>query len=170
VFYAKSNSDIVLNSREILFYSGVTILPCAMAVTTVYCTQALGYANKTILPYVVGGIVRLVINFILIPNSKVNILGALVSNFIGFFVIVISNLIIIHKKTNTKFQLFNILFKPVFVGVITYFLMIFVKNKFFENSVNISCLVILTIILISFYAILLLTFGIVSANDLKRLK
>ncbi|MCM1284589.1 MAG: polysaccharide biosynthesis C-terminal domain-containing protein [Acetobacter sp.] len=170
LFYSKNNADIVMNAERFLFYSGVTILPCCFAVTSVYCTQALGFAKQTIVPFAIGAGVKVALNFLLVSNSEINILGTCVSNFFGFLVIIIANMITIHKKTNTKFDLKSLIIKPVFVGILTYFAVDYVKTSLFLDIGKFYLLVILLIILAVFYSILLMIFKIISIGEIKLLK
>lgn len=170
LFYAKSNADIVMNAERFLFYSGITILPCCFAVTSVYCTQALGFAKQTVVPFVIGAGVKVALNFLLVSDSEINILGTCVSNFFGFLVIIVANMITIHTKTNTKFDLKNLFFKPVIAGILTYFAVDYVKISISPDIGKIPLLAILLIILAVFYSILLMVFKIISVSELKRSK
>ena len=134
IFYYSSNPDIVENGSNILFYMGVTILPCALATTTVYSTQALGFAKSTIPAFAVSCVLRVVINYLLIPNSDINILGTAVSNFAGFFVIVIMNVVTIRKKTKAKISYINVFVKPILCAFLSYFVITYIKM---HTSMNI---------------------------------
>lgn len=133
VFYLNSNADIVDNGSKILEYMGILILPCSVATTTVYVCNALGLAKNTIMPFIISMLSRVVLNFILVTNSDINILGSAVSNFVGFLVIVALNLITIHKKTNAKISIIKAFFAPVLCGTLTYFIMNYAK-KYVEFS------------------------------------
>lgn len=170
LFYSNNNPDIVLNSNKLLFYFGVSILPSCLAITTVSCAQSLGFAKNTILPFAIGAIVRVIINFMLVTNSDINILASCVSNFVGYFIIVIANIITITRKTKVKIQLKNVIIKPVTAGILTYFATQFIKEKLsFVLEENI-CLVIMLIIFVIFYTISLITFRLISINDFTHLK
>ncbi|MCH5314416.1 MAG: polysaccharide biosynthesis protein [Eubacterium sp.] len=170
LFYSNNNPDIVLNSNKLLFYFGVSILPSCLAITTVSCAQSLGFAKNTILPFAIGAIVRVIINFMLVTNSDINILASCVSNFVGYFIIVIANIITITRKTKVKIQLKSVIIKPVTAGILTYFATQFIKEKLsFVLDKNI-CLVIMLIIFVVFYTISLITFRLISINDFTHLK
>lgn len=169
IFYANSNPDIVINADKLLFLFGVTSLPCAAASTSVFCAQSLGFAKDTIPAFIVSCIVRTVLNFLLIPNSNINILATAVSNFVGFSIIFIWNLIIICRKTNAKLNLFSILVKPVFCAAVSYFITNYVRNSFFSSSFRVSIFIqCIAICLLSLAVTLLLTKSI-SLKEIKRL-
>ncbi len=128
IFYLDSHSDIVENGSKILSLMGMTILPCALATTTVYSTQALGFAKSTIPCFAISCAVRLIINYFFVSNEKYNIIGAVISNFVGFLIIVIMNIVTIRKKTNAKINLFEVFAKPVFCGIVTYFSASYIKG------------------------------------------
>lgn len=98
IFYAASNEDIVKNGGELLFYMGISVLPCAVATTTVYTVQALGFAKSAIPAFIVSGVLRVMLNFAIITDDSINIKGAVISNCAGFAVIVIMNFVTIRKK------------------------------------------------------------------------
>ena len=169
-FYANNNPDIVTNSNELLFYFGISILPCCLAITTVCCAQSLGFAKNTILPFAVGAVVRVILNFLFVTNSDVNILGSCESNSIGYLIIVAANIITISRKTKVKIKLSAIVIKPVIAGVVTYFAVAFVKSRLSSYLQGNIYLVISLIIFALFYTILLITFRLVSIKEFSHLK
>lgn len=153
IFYYSSNPDIVENGSRMLFYMGVTVLPCALATTTVYSTQALGFAKSTIPAFVVSCVLRVAVNYLLIPNSDINIMGAAFSNFIGFSVIVIMNIITVRRKTKAKISYINVFVKPVLCAILSYFVITYIKM---HTSMNIYESIILMLLCASIYFIMLL--------------
>lgn len=170
LFYLKNNPDIVANATQLLFLFGVTSLPCAAASTSVFCTQSLGFAKHTIAPFAVSAVVRVILNFILITNNDINILGTAISNFAGFLIILIWNMITICKKTNAKLNIAQIFIKPVLCGILSYFVTDYIKVSFFtdgfEFSVFVQCVL---VCLLSLVLLLFLTKSI-SLKEIKSLK
>ena len=155
VFYLNSNADIVENGSKILFYMGISILPCALATTTVYSVQALGFAKSTIPAFAVSCALRLIVNGIFIPQAQINIVAAALSNCVGFFVIVVMNIVTIRKKTRAKISYSNIFVKPVLCGIIAYFVGDFVKNKFTLSLIQ--CIALMCFCLILYFVSLIIT-------------
>lgn len=153
IFYYSSNPDIVENGSRMLFYMGVTVLPCALATTTVYSTQALGFAKSTIPAFAVSCVLRVAVNYLLIPNSDINIMGAAFSNFIGFSVIVIMNIITVRRKTKAKISYINVFVKPVLCAILSYFVITYIKM---HTSMNIYESIILMLLCAGIYFIMLL--------------
>ena len=80
LFYGNSNGDIAKFGSDILFYLAVTVLPCCLASSCVFCAQSLGLSKKTILPFAVSGGIRVITNIILIPKMTINISAVSISN------------------------------------------------------------------------------------------
>lgn len=133
IFYGGSNSDIAANGGKILFCMGVTVLPCALATTTVYSVQALGLAKSTIPAFLISGAARVILNYIFITDDSINIYGAVLSNCVGFLIIVIANIITIRKKTNASLSYINIFIKPLACGAVVYFIGDYIKSRGAES-------------------------------------
>ncbi len=170
VFYLKNNPDIVVNATQLLFWFGVTSLPCAAASTSVFCTQSLGFAKQTIAPFAVSALVRVGLNFLLITNSNINILATAISNFAGFFIILVWNMITISKKTNAKFNIFQIFLKPVLCGIVTYFATDYIKLSFYGEAFRLSVFVQCILICLLLFAFLLIITKSISLKEIKSLK
>lgn len=155
IFYYSSNYDIVQNGSRILFLMGAMVLPCALATTTVYCTQALGFAKSTIPAFIVSCVIRFVLNYFLITDMRLNITGAVISNFVGFAVIVLMNIATIRKKTRAKISVSDVFAKPVFCGAFTYFVISFIKSKTNLSLLGICALIIFCVII--YFIMLLIT-------------
>ncbi|MGN1124494.1 MAG: polysaccharide biosynthesis C-terminal domain-containing protein [Eubacterium sp.] len=170
LFYSASNSDIVSGASNMLFLFGVTVMPCCIASTSVFCAQSLGFSKQTIAPLCASAALRVVINYFLISDVRINILGAAVSNFFGFLVITIWNMIIIKKKTKARFSMTDIFIKPIICCVLTYFLTYAVRDSLFSGmsqwlSFGLSLSVF--VITISF---LMFAFKCISIGELKQIK
>lgn len=164
IFYGNSNADIVDNGSQLLKAMGIFVLPCSLATVTVYSTQALGFAKSTIPAFVISCAVRLAVNFVLIPDTKYNVMGAAISNFAGFLIVVVMNLITIFKKTNARISYFNIFIKPVFCGIVTYAAVNYIKAN---ASLTFGSLIALLAACPVIYLILLLITKTISLNPKK---
>lgn len=170
IFYGASNEDIVSNAGKLLFFFGVTSLPSAAASTSVFCTQALGYAKQTILPFFVSAIVRVAMNFILIPNESINILGTAFSGFVGFLIILVWNIVTICRKTNARLNLFEIFVKPVICASLTYFVTYCIRESVSSYVTGVSVFILSCIICLLSYFTLLFLFNSISFREIKSIK
>ncbi|MDD6620398.1 MAG: oligosaccharide flippase family protein [Eubacteriales bacterium] len=170
LFYGSNNADIVDGGEGLLFLFGVTMMPCCIASTAVFCVQSLGYSKQTIAPFAVSSVVRALINYFAVGNVEINILGTAYSNFAGFFIITVWCLAIIRKKTNCRIRYKEIFIKPVICTSVTFFTVKFIREGIFNGlsefvSFGLSVLVCVVILII-----LLFLFRCISFKELKSFK
>lgn len=170
MFYSGNNSDIVQNGGKLLFIFGITSLPCAAASTSVYCTQALGYAKQTIMPFAVSAVVRVLLNYILISNDEINIIGSAISNFIGFSIILVWNMITIRRKTRAKFNLLEIFIKPVLCASLSYCVTYCLRDSVSISMSSLLIFILSVLICLLSFGTLLFLMNSVEFKDIKRLK
>jgi stage V sporulation protein B len=170
LFYGNSNSDIVNNAGKILFVLAITSLPCAVASTSVYCAQSLGYAKATIAPFVVSAVVRVIINFVLIPIDSINVLGSAVSNFVGFSIIFIWNMATIKRRTKVKFNTLEIFIKPIICAVLTYFVVSGVSQSITVPLGTTLSFLLCSLICILAFVTLLVLMNCLSFDEIKSIK
>lgn len=170
LFYSENHPDIVDGASELLFFFGVTAMPCAAASTSVFCVQSLGFAKKTVAPFAVSAAVRIALNFILVGNSKINIIGTAFSNFAGFLIILIWNMIIIKKCTNAAFNIYDIFFKPVICASLAYFTVSSVRTMFFTGFSSIIVFILTASVCLLLFVFLLVLLKCVSLEEIKLLK
>lgn len=170
IFYGSNSNDIVENGNQLLFWFGVTALPGAVASTTVFCTQSLGYAKNTIMPFAVSAVVRIAVNYILITDNNINILGSAFSNFIGFSVIAIWNLYTIKSKTKAKIRYAEIFIKPILCAVVTYFCVYFIKTRLINATNSILLTVINASVCLLIFIMLQFLTKTITFSELKRFK
>ncbi len=170
LFYGGNNADIVDGGAKLLYFFGITALPCSLASTTVFCVQALGYSKQTIAPFAVSAVVRAVIHYIFVSRSEINILAAPFSDFIGFLVILVWNIIIIRKKTNTSFNITEIILKPVFCAVLAYFATDCIRTSFFTAMPKMLIFLLSALICLLSYVFLLFLIKCISLNEIKGIK
>lgn len=170
IFYSGKNSDIVQNAGRLLFVFGITSLPCAAASTSVYCTQALGYAKQTIMPFAVSAGVRVLLNYILISNDEINIIGSAVSNFVGFTIILVWNMITISRKTRAKFNLLEIFVKPIICASLSYCVTYCLRDSLGGSMSSLLIFILSVMICLFSFAVLLFLMNSVAFRDIKNLK
>ena len=128
-FYSSSSPDIPIGCDLTVKYFGLTV-PCyCLAGTAVFLVQAIGRAEKSITPYIVCGIIRSVLNIILVRQQNFLLYGAVISGAVGYFVMAVWNIFIVKKYSKTKFELKNAVVKPVLIGTIMYFSLPWLYNS-----------------------------------------
>lgn len=170
LFYSESNPDIVRNAGELLFWFGVTALPAAVASTTVFCVQSLGFAKNTIMPFAVSAVVRIILNYVLITNEDLNIIGSAFSSCIGFLLIAVWNLCIMKIKTGALINYKQVFVKPIICAAATYFCTFFIKSNIEANFNPFLLTAIMCVVCLLIFFILQILTKSITFNELKRFK
>lgn len=170
VFYGSNNSDIAVGAERLLFFFGVTMLPCCIASTAVFCVQSLGYSKQIIVPFAVSAVVRAAMNYFIVGNDSINIIGTAASNFAGFIIITVWSLIIIRKKTNCKINITDIFIKPIICTAVTFFAVKFIREGLFKNLSEIITFILCMGICIVILLFVLFLLRAISLQELKSFK
>lgn len=129
LFYGSASPDIAVGCKDLVVLFGLTVPVYSVAGTAVFSVQAIGSPEKSITPYVVSGIIRFVLNIILIKTLVLN--GAVLSGFIGYLVMSIWNIAVLKKYAGIKVYFSSTFIKPVVVFAITYFV-----SKYFYSCIS----------------------------------
>lgn len=166
LFYSSSSQDIILGCDSLVKYFAMTILVYSLSGTAVFCVQAVGHPEKSILPYIVSGAVRVVLNLVLVQDERLILFGSVISGAVGYFIMAVWNIGIAKKYSKTKFAFFTVLVRPLLATVISYFLCDFLvfNHNFSENFFY--NLLIKGLICVAVFCILCVAFKIVELKDL----
>ncbi|MDD6728485.1 MAG: oligosaccharide flippase family protein [Eubacteriales bacterium] len=170
LFYGSSNSDIAENGSSLLFLFGVTMLPCCIASTAVYCVQSLGYSKQIILPFLVSAVVRCTLNLLLVSRAEINILASAVSNFAGFLIIAVWSILILKKKINCRVSILNVFVKPIICTSVVYFAVKIIREAVFTGLSDFWSFALSLLIYGVILAFLLILLKIISLSELKTNK
>jgi len=94
-----------------------TIFVCMMILTNAIL-QTYGKERLPIITVIIGGIVKIVMNYILVGNASINIHGAPISTLCCYLVIVALNLFFVWKYSPQKPKYFQLFAKPVLASVL----------------------------------------------------
>lgn len=142
VFYGASSPDIVIGCDSLVKYFALTVPFYSLAGTAVFAVQAIGCPQKSIKPYVVSGAIRVVLNLILVSRKEFVLIGSVISGAAGYFVMWIWNVRIVCKVTKTKFDILNVVIKPLMVAVVTYFC----SNIIYSN-ISLNCNILIKLLI-----------------------
>lgn len=117
LFYGASSYDIVVGCSSLVKYYALTIPIYSLAGTAVFVVQAMGRPEKSIASYVVSGIIRVLLNIVLIQNERFVLLGAVISGLVGYLVLCVWNMVI----AGVRLDYWNVVIKPVFIFALSYF-------------------------------------------------
>ena len=120
-FYSASAPDIVVSCEELIKYFGLTVPVYCLASASVFCVQAVGAPKKTIAPYAVSGIIRVILNILLVSNESYILIGNVISGAAGYFVMFVWNTKTLRKISGVRIIKKNAYFKPAFIGLLSYF-------------------------------------------------
>ncbi|MBE6720326.1 MAG: hypothetical protein E7571_06700, partial [Ruminococcaceae bacterium] len=131
LFYRSSSPDIPVGCEQPVRDFALTIPIYCLAGSAVFCVQAIGKAEKSIAPYIVSGIIRCVLNIILVRQDEFLLTGAVISGAAGYFVLAVWNIIIVKKYSKTKFSFKNVVLKPMIIAVAMFY---FLQKVFFLHE------------------------------------
>lgn len=170
VFYGNSSKDIVVGATDLVKYFALSVPVYSLAGISVFTCQAIGIADKTILPFFISGVVRVLLNYILVKYTSLVLLGAVISGAVGYLVLLVWTMVLISQKSSVRFSLFDIVLKPSLVAsnalIIGFFnekFRICLSNLYFNLLFKLS-------IFVLFYLILCFCFGILDIKAISALK
>lgn len=103
---------------EMLQLSALTIIFIVLTQTINGALQGLGKVNVPVVAFAIGGIIKLILNLILIPIKKIGIYGAIISSIISDIFIFVMCFISLKKCLNNKFSINKFIIKPIISSVI----------------------------------------------------
>ena len=165
LFYSNSN-DIILGCDKLVKGFGITVFLYSLSGVVVYSVQAIGLSEKSIKPYIVSGIIRVVLNIILVNNSNLILFGAVISGAVGYLVMFVWNYVIVIKNTKIKLSLLNIVFKPIIVSVISLYFCLKITEMIDFTTFSLLNLLIKMVILSAIFCILCFSLKLLKFNDI----
>ncbi|MBQ9229309.1 MAG: polysaccharide biosynthesis C-terminal domain-containing protein [Eubacterium sp.] len=121
LFYGSAAPDLVAGCAEPVKYFALTVPVYAMASTAVFFVQALGKPERSIVPYIVSGLVRMVLNMVLVPRGELILNGAVIAGAIGYAVLAVMNMVIAGRLSGVRADLQSVLWKPLIIGAVAFF-------------------------------------------------
>ncbi len=139
LFYEGSAPDIVISCEKLIKYFALTVPVYSLAGTAVFCVQATGNAKKSIMPYIVSGIIRVILNILLVSNESFVLFGCVISGAVGYYIMFVWNCRILKKSCQIKACKTKNLTIPFLIAVLSYFVAYFLYkyiNIFTSNPIN----------------------------------
>ncbi len=133
LFYHASAPDIPVACADLVALFALTSPFYALAGSAVCCVQAIGRAQKSITPYIVSGVLRCILNLLLINRREFLLFGAVIAGAAGYFVMTVWNIFLMCRFGKIGFSVKNVLVKPMFIGSVLLFCMKYL-SKFLEFS------------------------------------
>ncbi len=113
LIYGGDNPALAPSAAFMMTVYGLAIPLFAIASPLTNMLQAVGKTKVPIVTMLIGGVIKVVLNFIMIANPEINIKGACISTTICYIVMVIINIIQLLKATGVKINFVSIFVKPL---------------------------------------------------------
>ena len=110
-----TEADLQVGSM-ILGLLGITVLFNSVILVTNAMMQAHGDVNTPVINMIAGGVIKVIINFVLVGIPALNIVGAAIGTMICYLVIMIMNIAAMYRKQTIDLRSLKGLFKPVLAG------------------------------------------------------
>ena len=166
LFYGGSSPDLVLGCHRLLFWFAFTALPAALASTCVFALQALGYAKRLLLPFALAAVLRVGLNFLLIPNGRFHLYGSAIATGVSFCFLSVYCMVLMRRMTKVKFSITEVFLKPLLAVLLTCLTVKGVAASYFTPLQNTLNFVLSVVLFSAVLTILLLFFGTLSTKDL----
>ena len=114
----------------------------------------------------IGGVVKLVMNILLISNPKINILGASISSIVCQVILFIICIYYLNKEIKLKLSFKQHIFKPIFASVIMGIIVYFAYKLLINTTGNAISTIISILVGIITYGILILATKMLTKEDI----
>ncbi len=165
LFYGKSSPDIVTSSVDLVKYFALTVVLYSLAGTAVFAVQAIGLAQKSIVPYAVSGVVRIILNLILVADERFVLYGAVVAGAAGYALLSVWNIVILCRHTKVKFDFVGVILIPSLAFFIVLYVCEFLFKQPFLPDSTVGLIIIKGVISLVMYCILCFLCGMPKFKD-----
>ena len=159
-------AESVATATPILMYLGIAVIFNSTVLLFNAIMQAHGDVTTPVVNMLIGGIVKVIVNYILVGIPALNIVGAAIGTVICYLTITILDLIAMRRTVTTRPVIFRNTIRPglaaVLMGVATYLSYSVLARLVSSNTI--ACLGALVIAVIA-YAILVLALQCITYED-----
>ena len=111
------NPEEVSKAAELLQVMAPSIILVCAAQLITPILQAIGKTYIPVINIIIASIVKIVLNYFLIADPRLNVMGAVISNIIMFLVLLVLNVLSMRRYLTVKINLVDIFLKPA-IGAI----------------------------------------------------
>lgn len=169
IFFSDNVKKDIGTGAGLLSILSVAIIFVSISQITQYMLQAIGKPQLPVRNIVIGGILKIVINYILVGTPGIGIYGAPIGTNVCYFVIMILNLISLKQNSKVRLNISKVFIKPFIASVgsaaaayLTWMLLFDIAG----NTVATLCGIAMAVII---YAVLLLFTRTLSKDDINLL-
>lgn len=162
--------DIVTIVTRLLNIMSIPMIFVALVSVMNSILQAAGKTRVPVYTMLIGGVLKVIVNYILVATPNINILGAPIGTNVCYFVILLLDLLAIRKYIKVKLDLRGIFWKPLLasliMGVVAYF-----GYKWLYALTHISSVTTLFVICVAalVYVLVICLIGGISREDVRML-
>lgn len=117
LLYASKPEEAAVSTPVLTILGAAAVFSGLMAPLT-NMLQAIGKQNIPVRNIAVGGVLKIVVNFILVGIPSVNVIGAPVGTLCCYFYIFLSNLYCLLKYSHVRMNFMSTLIKPAFAAIL----------------------------------------------------
>jgi len=163
VFSSKAGEDIL----RILAFSVIFIV---MAQIFTNILHAIGKPYIPVFTIIIGGIIKILLNSLLVSNPSLSIRGAAISTIISYMITAFLNFIIVKKHTGLKLNISSIILKPVIASALMALILPHLYSILFSLTSSLKISTVLAVVLGGgFYILLIIVLGGLTSEELKML-
>ncbi|MBQ8503651.1 MAG: polysaccharide biosynthesis protein [Clostridia bacterium] len=118
LLYGSENPYFAAAASFQLTVYGLGMALYSMASPLTSMLQAVGKTKVPIVSMLLGGVLKIILNFILIATPSVNIKGACLSSTCCYIVMVGINLVMLLKETGVRINFVSVFLKPMIAGLV----------------------------------------------------
>ena len=135
------------NGAEMLQLSSFTIIFIVLTQTINGALQGFGKVNVPVIAFAFGGVIKLILNLILIPINKIGIYGAIISSIVSDICVCLICFITLKKCLNNKFEFNKFFIKPIISSIFMTFSSYIIYSKFTNQIKSNFALLLISIII-----------------------
>lgn len=155
-----AESSLTLLSLAIVFVSLVMVTNAML--------QAVGKENIPVRNMIVGGIIKIVVNYTLVGMPEININGAPIGSNLCYITILFMNIYSIKKEIGVKFGIVQTVVKPVLCVAVMALVALFVYNGTAFLGNTLATVLSISVAGVS-YMIMLFVLGAISRDDMEMI-
>lgn len=153
----------------ILKYLSLSIPFVIVVQTTTSILQGVGTYIKPVINLFIGCVIKIILTFILVPMSNINIYGAVIGSICGYIVTSVMNLHLLKKTLKISINIYEIFIKPAYSSILMIIIVviIYMYGYNYTGSIRVSCLVAILAGIVA-YSIFILLLGTFKYDDIKK--
>jgi stage V sporulation protein B len=154
---------------EILQYIAISIPFIILTQTSTAILQSIGCYMKPVYNLAIGCTVKVVITYVLVSFSFVNIYGAVIGTILGYITSCLLNMHDVKKNLNIRINIVDAFIKPAVASIIMIITVVFSNTSVYNytKSIRVSC-VISILIGVIVYILFVFLLRIFEYEDIKK--